>query len=59
LDNYRKRIVEDWISALNRDYTSLIEKPKLASFDYRIERIREIQNFLGLELFEWNFAYEN
>lgn len=37
----------------------LIEKPKLASFDYRIERIREIQNFLGLELFEWNFAYEN
>ena len=59
LDNYRKRLIEEWISSLQSDYASLMEKPKLESFDYRIKTLQIIQKFLGLKLFEWDWAKLN
>lgn len=59
LDNYRKRLIEEWISSLQSDYASLMEKPKLESFDYRIKTLQIIQKFLGLKLFEWDWGKLN
>ncbi len=59
LDNYRKRLIEEWISSLQSDYASLMERPRLESFDYRIKILQIIQKFLGLKLFEWDWAKLN
>lgn len=59
LDNYRKRLIEEWISSLQSDYVSLMERPRLESFDYRIKTLQIIQKFLGLKLFEWDWAKLN
>lgn len=59
LDGYRKRLIDEWISSLQSDYASLMEKPKLESFDYRIKTLQIIQKFLGLKLFEWDWAKLN
>ena len=59
LEGYRKRLIEEWISSLQSDYASLMEKPKLESFDYRIKTLQIIQKFLGLKLFEWDWAKLN
>lgn len=59
LDGYRKRLIDEWISSLQSDYASLMEKTKLESFDYRIKTLQIIQKFLGLKLFEWDWAKLN
>lgn len=59
LDNYRKRLIEEWISSLQSDYASLMERPRLESFDYRIKSLQIIQKFLGIKLFEWDWAKLN